>query len=114
MSAGRFAHSCENNQLPSHFNQYFKSVQTVHKYSTRLRTSKYSLPRVNTSQEQCYLKFIGPKIWSETPDHIKFRCHFDFKHLYKNYLLAGFVGANQQMEFVQLILCCLFSVMCIM
>jgi len=68
MSAGKFMHSYENNQLPSHFNQYFKSMQTVHKYPTRLTTSINSfLPRVNSSQRQCSLKFIGPKVWSEIP-----------------------------------------------
>jgi len=29
MSAGKFMHSYENNQHPSHFNQYFKSILTV-------------------------------------------------------------------------------------
>jgi len=101
MSAGKFMHSYENNQLPSHFNQYFKSILTVHKYPTRLACSKnFFLPRVNSSQGQCSLKFIGPKVWSEIPDHIKFRSYFDFKHLFKNYLLSGLVGANQQKEFV--------------
>jgi len=44
MSAGKVMHSCENNQLPSHFNQYFKSIQTVHKYPPRLAGSKTFLP----------------------------------------------------------------------
>jgi len=101
MSAGKFMHSYENNQLPSHFNQYFKSVLTVNKYPTRLACSKnFFLPRVNSSQGQCSLKLIGPKVWAETPDHIKFRSYFDFKHLLKNYQLSGLLGANQQKEFV--------------
>jgi len=101
MSAGKFMHSYENNQLPPHFNQYFKSVLTVHKYPTRLACSNnFFLPRVNYSQGQWSLKFIGPKVWSEIPDHIKFRSYFDFKHLFKNFLLSGFVGANQQTDFV--------------
>jgi len=63
MSAGKCMHSYENNQLPSHFNQYFKSILTVHKYPTRLACSKnFFLPRVNSSQGQCSLKFIGPKV----------------------------------------------------
>ena len=72
MSAGKFMHSCENNQLPSHFNQCFKSIQTVHKYPNRLATSKKFLSRVNLSQGQFSLKFIGPKVWSEMPDQISF------------------------------------------
>jgi len=101
MSAGTSIHSYENNQFPSHFNQYFKSILTVHKYPTRLECSKnFFLTRANSYQGQCSLKFIGPKLWSEIPDHIKFRSYFDFKHLYKNFLLTGLVGANQQKEFV--------------
>jgi len=42
MSAGKFMHSYENNQLPSHFNQYFKYIQTVHEYPTRLHVQKIS------------------------------------------------------------------------
>ena len=62
MSTGNFMHSYENNQLPSHFNQYFKSIQTVHKYPTRLACSKsFFLPRLNSSQGQWSLKIIGPK-----------------------------------------------------
>ena len=84
MSAGKFMHSYENNQLLSHFNQYFKSIQTVHKYPTRLPCSKnFFLPRVNSSQGQCSVKFIVLKKWPEMPDHIKFRFHFDFKHMHK-------------------------------
>jgi len=41
-SLGKFMHSHENNPHSSHFNQYFKFVQTVKKYPTRLATSKNS------------------------------------------------------------------------
>jgi len=79
-------HSYKNNLAPSHFNQYFKSIQTVDNYPIRFATSKnIFLPRVDSPQGQCSLKFIGPKLWSEIPDHIKFQSRFDFKLLYKNY-----------------------------
>jgi len=38
ISADEFMHSYENILLPSNFNQYFKSIQTIHNYSTRLVT----------------------------------------------------------------------------
>jgi len=86
ISTGRFMHSYKNNLAPSHFNQYFKSIQTVDNYPIRFATSKnIFLPRVDSPQGQCSLKFIGPKLWSEIPDHIKFQSRFDFKLLYKNY-----------------------------
>ena len=40
MSAGKFMYFNENNQLPTNFYQYFKSVQTFHKYPTRIATGK--------------------------------------------------------------------------
>jgi len=40
ISAGKFMHSYENNLLPSHSNQYFKTIQTVHNHPIRLATSK--------------------------------------------------------------------------
>jgi len=93
MSAGKCRQFDSNNQLQPHFNQYFKSPQTVHKYPTTT-LNNFFLPMVNSSHGQCSLKFIGPKVWLEIPDHIKFRSHFDFKHLCKNYLVSGLVGAK--------------------
>ena len=67
-------------------------------YPTRLACSKnFFLPWVNSSQGQCSLKFIGPKVWSEIPDHIKFRSYFDFKHLHKiTYSLGLLVQINKR------------------
>jgi len=42
MSAIKIMHSYGNNQLLLHFNQYFKSIETVHKYPTRLAPPKIS------------------------------------------------------------------------
>jgi len=65
MFAGKVMHSYENHLHPSHFNQHFKSNQTVHNYHTRLATSKYFLlPRVKFSQGQCSINYIGHKVWS--------------------------------------------------
>ena len=67
-------------------------------YPTRLACSKnFFLPWVNSSQGQFSLKFIGPKVWSEIPDHIKFRSYFDFKHLHKiTYSLGLLVQINKR------------------
>jgi len=46
ISTGRIMHSYENNLLASDFNQYFKSIQTIHNYPTRLATSKKFLTQV--------------------------------------------------------------------
>jgi len=55
----------------------------------------FFLPRVNSSQGQCSLKFIGPKIWSEIPDHIKFRSHFISNICTKITYSLGFVQINE-------------------
>ena len=92
LSVGKFMHSFENNFLPTHFNQYYSSVQAIHNYPTRFATSQnFFLPRVHSSQAQCTFKFIGPKIWSEIHDHIKSlsASPFGLKKHYKNYLLEA-------------------------
>jgi len=62
LSAGKFIHFYKNNLIPSHFNLYLKSVQTVHNYPTRLATSKsFFLPRITSSQRQYFLKFMDPR-----------------------------------------------------
>ena len=62
MFVGKFMHSYENNQLPSHFNQYFKSIQTVHKYPTRLACSKnFFLPGVTSSKGNAPSNSLDPR-----------------------------------------------------
>jgi len=62
MSAGKFMHSYENSKLPSHFNQYFKFFQTVHKYPTRLACSKnFFLPMVNSPKGNALSNLLDPR-----------------------------------------------------
>ena len=61
ISADNFMHPYENNQLLSHFNQYFQYIQTVYEYTTRLATLKnFFLPRVNSSQGQSPSNSLDP------------------------------------------------------
>jgi len=62
MSAVIFTNFNGNNLLSLHFNQYFKFIQTIRKYSISLATSKNFSQRVIFSQDQCYLKFIGTTV----------------------------------------------------
>ena len=41
MSAGKVMQSYESNLLPSHFNQYLKSIETVHNYPPDLQLQKF-------------------------------------------------------------------------
>ena len=87
-SVGKFMHSYHNKLLPNHFDEYFIPLSSIHYHSTRLATSKnLFLPRVNSSSGKCYLKFIGPKVWSSIPSDIKLSTTFTFKWKLKKHLL---------------------------
>ena len=45
MPVDKFMHFYESTLLPSHFNHYFKSIQSVHTYPTRLEILKFFLTR---------------------------------------------------------------------
>ena len=88
VSVGKFMHSYHNKLLPNHFDEYFIPLSSIHYHSTRLATSRnLFLPRVNSSSGKCFLKFIGPKLWSSTTDDIKFSTTFTFKWKLKKHLL---------------------------
>jgi len=46
-------------------------------------SEKYYLPRTNTSLGQLSLKYIGPKIWSNIPENLKFSWAHSFRKKYK-------------------------------
>jgi len=65
-------YSFYNGGLPNHIDNYFAVIASIHKYQTRLASlQKYYLPRMKTSLGQLSLKYIGPKIWSNTPENLK-------------------------------------------
>jgi len=50
--------------LPTHFDNYFAEIASVHKYQKRLASlQKYYLPRLKTSLGQLSLKYMGPTFW---------------------------------------------------
>jgi len=79
-SVGKFMRSYHNKLLPNHFDEYFIPFRSIHYHFTRLATSKnLFLPRVNSSSGKCYLKFIGPEVWSSIPNDIKLSTTYTFK-----------------------------------
>jgi len=88
LSVGKFMHSYHNKLLPNDFVEYFIPISSIHSHSTRLATSNnLFLPRVNSSSGKCSLAFIGPKVWSSIPNHIKSSTTFTFKWKLKKHLL---------------------------
>ena len=88
-SVGKFMHAYDNNLLPNTFDNYFTKIPLLHKHDTRQTTKqKFHLPRMNTSLGQRSLTFLGPKVWSEVPEHLKTMSAYGFKKQYKRFLLS--------------------------
>ena len=80
LSVGKFMHSYYNKLLPNHFDEYFIPISSIHSYSTKLSISNNMFsPRVNSSSGKCSLTFVGPNVWSSTPDCMKSYATFTFK-----------------------------------
>jgi len=58
LSVAKFMYSFYNGGLPTHFDNYFAEIASVHNYETRLVSlQKYCLHRMKTSLGQLSLKF---------------------------------------------------------
>ena len=72
LEIGKFMFRYCNKQLPICFLQYFKTIDSIHNYSTRLsKQNSYFLPRYRLKQSQKLLTYSGAKLWSEIPSDIK-------------------------------------------
>ena len=70
LSVDAFMYSFYNGGLLNHSDNHFAEIASVHKYQTRLASlQKYYLPRMKTSLGQFSLKYIGSKIWCNTPEN---------------------------------------------
>jgi len=88
-SVAKFMYSFYNGGLPNHFDNYFAEIASVHIYQTRLASlQKYYLPIMKTSLGQLFLKYIGPKTWSNIPEILKSSSPYSFDKKYKKVLLS--------------------------
>ena len=54
-----------SNRLLSTFNNFFKSINKVHQYSTRLASKKsYYLPKARSNYGKFNVLFSGAKLWN--------------------------------------------------
>ena len=61
----KFMYLYHNNKLPKLFNQYFKSVNSVHDYNTRNAIRKnYQLYSIHSNTAEKPLPFSGAQIWN--------------------------------------------------
>ena len=62
LSVAKFMYSFYTGGLPTHFDNYFAEIESIHKYQTRLASlQKYYLPRMKTSLGQLSLIILVRK-----------------------------------------------------
>jgi len=89
LEIGKFMFRYYNKQLPICFLQYFKTIDSIHNYSTRLsKQNNYFLPRYRLKQSQKLLTYSGAKLWSEIPSDIKKLSFKNFTKKLKTYLTS--------------------------
>ena len=61
-----------NNLLPTAFSLFFKKIQQVHKYNTRLSAKQsYYIPKARTNYGIFNIRFQGPKVWNDIDEQLK-------------------------------------------
>ena len=79
-------------QLPVRFDNYFSSVLTIKKRSTRTSQKKNQLyiPRFQTNRLQRSIKYRGVKVWNDIPNEIKNNIDTlsTFKKIHKKHLIS--------------------------
>ena len=67
-----FMYKFNNNLLPSVFYSFFRSVNKIHNYNTRLAARQtYYLPRSRTNYAIFNIRFQGPTVWNTVDENIK-------------------------------------------
>ena len=84
-------HDYYSNRLPSTFNNFFKSINKVHQYATRLASKKsYYLPKARKNYGKFNIRFSGAKLWNVIKEDLKSASHFRFKKLLKESVISKY------------------------
>ena len=77
--------------LPTVFDTYFHSINTIHNYRTRLSSKDaFSLPRVRTNYGIFNIRFSGVKVWNALEPDIKLLSMSAFKARLKSSLISKY------------------------
>jgi len=78
--------------LPKAFDNYFRSVSTIHQYNTRLasRSSYYAEPRIRTNFGRFSFKYNGPILWNTLNEKLKNLSLNQFKSNLKTNILNSY------------------------
>ena len=86
-----FMHDYYSYRLPSTFNNFFKSINKVHQYATRLASKKsYYLPKVRTNYGKFNIRSSGAKLWNAIKENVKSASRFRFKELLKESVISKY------------------------
>ena len=92
MQIGKIMHKIFNNSWSGTYN--FVKVSEVHSYQTRYsKKQNYYQESTELKRTDRALTIVGPKIWSQIPDHIKSLPFHAFKLVYKKYLINNYLTA---------------------
>ena len=83
-----FMYDYYSRKLPSVFNNFFKSLNKVHQYNTRLACKKsLYLPSIRTNYGKYNICYTGVKVWNSINDILKSQNRIFLKRLLKESLL---------------------------
>ena len=93
LALSKFMYQYHYNKLPDYFRNFFPVQQISHNYQTRHRLNSSTDPcpiECNKVSMQRSIRFSGPKIWSEIPNHLREMRISIFKKEITNIILAKY------------------------
>ena len=91
LEMAKFMYLYHNNKLPKLFNNYFKSINSVHSYNTRHACRKnYQLYSIHSNTAKKALPFSGAQIWNSLLPEWKDFSYYRFKKTIKIYFVANY------------------------
>ena len=86
-----FMYDYYSNRLPLIFDNFFKSINKVHQYQTRLASKiSYYLPKARTNYGKFNIRFFGAKVWNSIDDSLISKSRACFKNLLKELIVSNY------------------------
>ena len=83
-----FMYDFHSNTLPSVFQDFFRPINKVHNYNTRLASrDSFYITKIRTSYGKFNIRYVGAIIWNEIKDDFKSTRRHSFKKLIINQIL---------------------------
>ena len=90
LNVASFTYRCRNSLLPSQFEDFYVSNQSVHNYNTR-HASDIRTNHFRTSQYKRSLRYRSTQIWNKLPNKLKFcRTVVSFRKSVTKYLKCNY------------------------